>query len=89
MHGSVKHKLGWSIPIETVSYDPVLVTLADGLKETVHPYAFVARQGFVELLDIPNASTKVIPVLSKLIGPIRNALAHSDIKVCVLKNDSC
>ena len=78
MHGSVKHKLAWSSPIESTSFDPVLVTLAEGLKETMHPYAFVARQGFVELLQIPNSGVKTLPVLSKIIAPIRTALSHSD-----------
>lgn len=81
IHGSVKHKLAWSTPIEQASFDPLLVTLAEGLRETKHPYAFVARQGFVELLQVPDAGSKALPVLSKVISPIRTALTHSDNKV--------
>lgn len=77
----MKHKLAWSTPVESASFDPVLVTLAEGLKETMHPYAFVARQGFVELLQVPNSGAKALPVLSKVIAPIRTALSHSDGKV--------
>lgn len=69
------------MPIETVSFDPVLVALAEGLKETVHPYSFVARQGFVQLLQTLNANSKALSVLAKLIVPIRNALSHQDAKV--------
>ena len=29
MHGSVKHKLAWSQPIDDVPFDPVLVLLAE------------------------------------------------------------
>ena len=49
VHGSVKNKLMWSQPPEQVSFDPVLVTLAEGLRETVHPFAFVAQNGFKDL----------------------------------------
>lgn len=77
----MKHKLGWNTSIETVSFDPVLVTLAEGLKESVHPYAFVARQGFVELLQVPDAGVKTLPVLPKLVAPIRAAISHQDSKV--------
>ena len=66
----------------------MLVTLAEGLKETMHPYAFVARQGFVELLQIPNSGVKTLPVLSKLISPIRTALSHSDNNVSKLQTYS-
>ncbi|CAI9732785.1 isoform X1 [Octopus vulgaris] len=78
VHGSVKHKLSWSTPPESVLFDPVLVTLAEGLRETVHPYRFVAKQGFKELLDIPEADQKCIAVLPKLIQPLRAALTHRD-----------
>ncbi|XP_067948616.1 PACRG-like protein [Watersipora subatra] len=81
IHGSVKHKLAWNSPPEQTPFDPLLVTLAEGLKETMHPYSFVARQGFVELLSIPDAGPKALPVLSKVIGPIRTALNNADSKV--------
>ena len=29
VHGSVKHKLQWDTPPENLSFDPVLVTLAE------------------------------------------------------------
>jgi len=29
MHGSVKHKLAWSQPVDSVPFDPVLVLLAE------------------------------------------------------------
>lgn len=81
VHGSVKHKLSWDMPPEQVQFDPVLVTLAEGLKETVHPYAFVARTGFKELLEVPGCSNKVVPLLPKLAVAIRGALGHSDSSV--------
>lgn len=81
VHGSVKHKLAWSTPPESVSFDPLLITLAEGLKETVHPYAFVARNGFKELLETPNAGAKVNLLLPQVTMGVRGALGHSDIAV--------
>lgn len=78
VHGSVKHKLSWSTPPEQVQLDPVLITLAEGLKETVHPYAFVARNGFKELLEVPGCGERVVPLLPKITVAIRGALGHSD-----------
>ncbi|KAL4232369.1 hypothetical protein ACF0H5_009937 [Mactra antiquata] len=78
VHGSVKHKLNWDTQPENVPFDPTLVTLAEGLKETVHPYAFVARNGFKELLEVPGCAVKVIPLLPKLTVGIRGALGHKD-----------
>jgi hypothetical protein len=45
-----------------------------GLKETVHPYTFVARTGFKELLEVPGCANKVIPLLPKLSVAIRGAI---------------
>lgn len=67
--------------MDQAAFDPLLATLAEGLKETMHPYAFVAKQGFIELLQVPNSGSKALPVLSKIIGPIRTALSHSENKV--------
>lgn len=101
MHGSVKHKLSWSTNPENVSFDPILISLAEvkkkehklfqnsqinfiynlfylyfpqGLRETIHPYYFVAREGFRELLAVPNAAERTIPLLSRLAPPIKLAL---------------
>ncbi|RUS78619.1 hypothetical protein EGW08_013625 [Elysia chlorotica] len=81
IHGSVKHKLAWDTPPEQVPFDPVLVTLAEGLKETVHPYTFVSCMGFRELLDTPQATQKATPMLPKLAPPLRAALGHTDSSV--------
>ncbi|XP_064600575.1 PACRG-like protein isoform X2 [Liolophura sinensis] len=80
-HGSVKHKLAWDTPPEQVPFDPVLVTLAEGLRETVHPYTFVARAGFRELLEVPDAVDKTMPILPRIAPCIRATLGHSDAAV--------
>jgi hypothetical protein len=78
VHGSVKNRLTWNTPPDEVQFDPVLVILAEGLKESVHPFSFVSQAGFRELLEVPDAHEKVLPILPRLIQPIKNALV-SDI----------
>lgn len=81
MHGSVKHRLHWECPLETVPFDPLLVTLAEGLRETKHPYTFVSKEGFKELLLVEGATEKAIPLLPRLVPVLKTALAHSDDEV--------
>ncbi|KAJ7326773.1 hypothetical protein JRQ81_016532 [Phrynocephalus forsythii] len=78
VHGSVKHKLQWDCCPETLPFDPLLITLAEGLRETRHPYTFVSKEGFKELLSMEGAAEKVIPLLPQLIPVLKAALAHSD-----------
>ena len=51
-----------------------LYVLFQGLRETVHPYMFVARTGFKEMLEVPNCANLVVPHLPKLTVAIRSAL---------------
>ncbi|KAL5021723.1 hypothetical protein ScPMuIL_000878 [Solemya velum] len=81
IHGSVKHKLAWDIAPDQVPFDPVFVTLAEGLRETVHPYTFVSRVGFKELLETNGAANKVIPLVPKIALSVRAALGHSEASV--------
>ena len=73
-HGGVNLKLNWSIPIEKLDYDPILITCFEGLLETEHPYNFVGKQCIRELLAAEGAKEKVEPILSKLIGPLKDAI---------------
>lgn len=59
-------------------FDPILVTLAEGLKETIHPFSFVSRQGFIELISVSGAAQKVYPILPKLVVPIKGALVSDN-----------
>ncbi|XP_072352579.1 PACRG-like protein isoform X1 [Scyliorhinus torazame] len=80
-HGSVSHRLQWDQPPETVCFDPLLTILAEGLRETRHPYTFVAKEGFKELLEVEDAADKAIPLVPKVIPKLKAALAHSDAEV--------
>ncbi|KAK7109054.1 PACRG-like protein [Littorina saxatilis] len=76
VHGSVKHKLAWNTPPEQLPFDPVLPTLAEGLRETVHPYTLVSCMGFKEMLESQGAGSKAAPLLPKVVTPLRAALIH-------------
>uniref|UniRef100_A0A8C8VL75 Parkin coregulated like n=1 Tax=Pelusios castaneus TaxID=367368 RepID=A0A8C8VL75_9SAUR len=78
VHGSVKHKLQWECLPETLPFDPLLITLAEGLRETKHPYTFVSKEGFKELLLVEGATEKAIPLLPRLVPVLKAALAHSN-----------
>ena len=43
--------------------------------ETKHPYNFVAKQCIIELLESEGAAEKTMPLLPRLIGPMRKALS--------------
>ena len=73
-HGNVSMKLVWSIPVEQLDYDPILITCFEGLLETEHPYNFIGKQCIRELLCAKGAEEKVIPILGRLIGPLKEAL---------------
>lgn len=77
VHGSVKNRLMWNQPPDEVPFDPVLVTLAEGLRETAHPFAFVAQSGFKDLLQTDGAGEKAVQVLPKLAIPIKNAIVRT------------
>ena len=73
-HGNVNMKLVWSIPPESLEYDPTLIICFEGLLETLHPYSFAAKQCVRELLTAKGAEEKVLPILGRLIPHLKNAL---------------
>src|SRR5574343_1548229 len=77
-HGSVNMRLHWDTNHSQLSYDPLLVTLFEGLIETEQPFMFVARQGCKELLTADGAADKTIPLIPRLVMPLRTALMNSN-----------
>ena len=71
-------RLHWDQQPSQLAYDPLLITCFEGLIETEHPFVFVARQGCKELLTADGAADKTIPLLSRLVMPLRVALMNSD-----------
>lgn len=88
VHGSVKHKLAWDTPLEQLPFDPVLPTLTEGLRETVHPYTLVSAMGFKEMMQMEGAGDKAAPLLHKIVPPLRAALIHSNNEVFERSLDS-
>ncbi|XP_057358114.1 PACRG-like protein isoform X3 [Manis pentadactyla] len=74
VHGSVKHRLQWECAPENLPFDPLLITLAEGLRETKHPYTFVSKEGFRELLLVQGAPEKAVRLLPRLIPVLKAAL---------------
>ncbi|NXC68727.1 PACRL protein, partial [Anhinga anhinga] len=58
-----------------------ILHLQQGLRETKHPYTFVSKEGFKELLMVEGATEKAIPLLPRLVPVLKAALAHSDNEV--------
>ncbi|KAM3831946.1 LOW QUALITY PROTEIN: PACRG-like protein [Vipera latastei] len=81
VHGSVRHKLQWDCHPATLPFDPLLIHLAEGLRETRHPYTFISQEGFKELLSVEGAAQKTLPLLPRLVPVLKGALAHSDDEV--------
>lgn len=62
--------------------------LQQGLRETKHPYTFVSKEGFKELLMADGATGKAIPLLPRLVPVLKAALVcltlHADILIQVV-----
>ena len=71
-------RLNWDQQPSQLPYDPLLVTCFEGLIETEHPFVFVARQGCKEMLTADGAADKTIPLIPRLVMPLRVALMNSD-----------
>jgi hypothetical protein len=56
----------------------LLPTIAEGLSETEHPYYFVAKTAFKDMLTAQDAYYKTLPHVPRIVLCIRNALRHKD-----------
>eukprot|EP01135_Chromosphaera_perkinsii_P007934 Nk52_evm6s1073 gene=Nk52_evmTU6s1073 len=74
-HGSVKHKLHWKTPLERINYAVCLPLTAEGLVEQEHPFTFLSRMAWTEMLQAPGAGDRISPlVLRKVVAALRVAL---------------
>lgn len=48
--------------------------MQQGLRETKHPYTFVSKEGFKELLLVEGAAEKAIPLLPRLVPVLKASL---------------
>ena len=63
--------------MENLDYHYYLPLLFDGLRETKHPYVFIAVNGIEDLLS-KGGSKKILPVVPQLIIPIKSKFHLSD-----------
>lgn len=73
-HGSIKNSLHWTKEPSSLEFNPLLVTCVEGFRETEHPFVFLARTAFRELMQLEDAREKTIPILPQIIPPLREAL---------------
>ncbi|KAE9037744.1 hypothetical protein PR003_g6214 [Phytophthora rubi] len=77
-HGSIRNSLQWTKDPNSLSYDPLLITCIEGFLETEHPFVFLARATFRELMRLKDARGKTLPMLAQVIVPLRGALMAKD-----------
>ena len=84
-HGGVVNRLAWKVEIQKLDFHHYLPIFFDGLREVEFPYAFVAEQGVMDMLEA--GAHKVLPVIPQLIIPIKTALntRQKDVIVKILK----
>ena len=84
-HGGVANRLAWKVEIQKLDFHHYLPIFFDGLREVEFPYAFVAEQGVMDMLEA--GAHKVLPVIPQLIIPLKTALntRQKDVIVKILK----
>ncbi|CAD8127445.1 unnamed protein product [Paramecium sonneborni] len=80
-HGNMKIQWIPDVNIQTLPYDPVLVTCFNGLLDDVQPYLAIATTAIQYMLSNEVAQEKIISLLPKLVLPLRNALSSKSDKV--------
>ena len=70
--GGHPDRLAWKVEIKKLDFHHYLPIFFDGLRELEMPYAVVAEQGVVDMLEA--APHKVLPVIPQLIIPLKLAL---------------
>lgn len=73
MSTSTKAELNSRVFVD-VDFDPLLVICIEGFQETEHPFVFLARQSYRELLALDCAREKTLPILTKVVTALRRAL---------------
>ena len=80
-HGGVANRLAWKVEIQKLDFHHYLPIFFDGLREQEQPYAFIAEQAVLDMLEA--GSHKVLPVIPQLIIPIKTALNTREREVIV------
>ncbi len=84
--GSGINRLQWDREPSSLEYFPLLVHCCQGVAETTHPHAFVARNAFKELLLAPGGPEKAKPLTALLVKPLREAFLSKEEGTMLLSN---
>ncbi len=74
-------KLAWKVSVDSLDYHYYLPLLFDGLRETEHPYVFLATNGIEDLLA-KGGSKRILPVVPQLIIPIKGEAKKVLFAIC-------
>merc|ERR1711916_253028 len=80
-HGGVANRIAWKVEISKLDFHGYLPIFFDGIREVEMPYAFVAEQGILDMLEA--GAHKVLPVIPQLIIPIKTALNTREKEVVI------
>jgi hypothetical protein len=72
-HGTARHTLQWDRPSSELDLAFLLPVVAEGIRETEHPYVVLARQAFPLLLG-EGGQARVAPLVSPLAQALRRGL---------------
>ncbi|XP_068044896.1 PACRG-like protein isoform X4 [Anomalospiza imberbis] len=89
VHGSVKHKLQWECPPETVPFDPLLLTLAEA-----HADDEIFRRGLDALVQLsavvgPSLNDHLKLLLTNLLKRLMDKKYREEVTVALQKLEQC
>lgn len=75
-HGSCRNYIHWDAPLDQLRQrrEELLALCAEGLRETQHPYAFIARLAFADLAAMPECDQLHDETLRRVVVSMRTAL---------------
>lgn len=78
-HGTSIHRISWDAPHEEICLRraKLLEICAEGLRETQHPYATIARLAFTDLIALVGCDVLAEETLRRIMASLRDALTSS------------
>jgi hypothetical protein len=86
-HGARSH-LEWKVPVDKIDIARLLPIFADGIREKVNPYRYVATHGIIDLIKSaaslgPDGRGKLLVALPELVPSLKRALTTNDVHTIV------
>ncbi|KAJ3105332.1 hypothetical protein HDU97_008229 [Phlyctochytrium planicorne] len=70
--------ISWSQPPSALDYNPLFLTLLEGLRETEHPHIFLVPEALKAMIEAPLARQKISPLMPLAVAPLRAGLASKE-----------